>query len=229
MAELAAAVMSQVMRTSFNQWLSLAARVGVSGDVAGWHERLMTAYGEPQRAYHTLQHLEECLRVFDEVREFMQQPDLIEIALWFHDAVYDPRSGNNEALSAGLAMEALGGTATAREVARLIMLTKSHVPGDGPEEAWIIDIDLAIFAMSPERVAEYEYQIREEYAWVPFEVYCEKRAEVLRDFLNREPIYHTSWACEHFEAAAKENLRRLISAACSHQLPSATEAMGAMF
>ena len=229
MAELSTSVISQVMRTSLNHWLPLAERVGVRGDVAGWHQSLMKAYGEPQRAYHTLQHLEECLRVLDEVREFMQQPDLIEMALWFHDAVYDPSSGNNEALSAGLAMEALGGAATAREVARLIMLTKSHVPGDGPEDAWIIDIDLAIFAMSPERVAEYECQIREEYAWVPFEVYREKRAEVLRDFLNREPIYHSSWACEHFEAAAKGNLRRLISAACSHQLPSATDAMGAMF
>jgi predicted metal-dependent HD superfamily phosphohydrolase len=181
------------------------------GDAAAWHERLVRAYGEPQRAYHSLQHLDECLSVFDEAKGLMQQPDLIEMALWFHDAVYDPKSGDNEALSAEMALEALGGTQVAREVARLIMLTKSHQPGEGPDDAWIIDIDLAIFAQSTERVLEYEQQIRAEYAWVAEAVYREKRAEVLAGFLKREPIYLTPWARDRFEARAKENLRALIA------------------
>lgn len=199
------------MRTSLDHWLPLAARTGIVGDVAGWHERLVRAYGEPQRAYHSLQHLEECLDVLDEAKGFMQQPDLIEMALWFHDVVYDPKSGDNEALSAAMAVEALGGSSTAREVARLILLTKSHQPGEGPDDAWIIDIDLAIFAQPVARVLEYEQQIREEYGWVPEEVYREKRAEVLRSFWAREPIYRTPWARDRFEARAKENLRVLIN------------------
>ena len=199
------------MRTSLNHWLLLAERTGIVGNAVGWHERLVKAYGEPQRAYHSLQHLEECLCVLDEAKGLMQQPDLIEMALWFHDAVYDPKSGENEALSAAMALEALGGTSTAREVARLILLTKSHQPGEGPDDAWIIDIDLAIFAQSAPRVLEYEKQIREEYDWVPEVVYREKRAEVLAGFLKREPIYQTPWARERFEAQAKENLRALIA------------------
>lgn len=198
------------MRTSLDHWLPLAERTGIVGDAAGWHERLVKAYGEPQRAYHSLQHLEECLGVFDVAKGLIQKPDLIEIALWFHDAVYDPKSGDNEALSAEWAIEALGGTSTAHEVARLIMLTKSHEPGGGPDDAWIIDIDLAIFAQPASRVLKYERQIREEYAWVPEEVYREKRAEILCGFLAREPVYRTPWACEWFEALAKENLRKLI-------------------
>jgi predicted metal-dependent HD superfamily phosphohydrolase len=198
------------MRTSLNHWLPLWQRLGGMGDAAAWHERLVRAYGEPQRAYHSLQHLDECLCVFDEAKAFMQQPDLIEMALWFHDAVYDPKSGESEALSAEMALEGLGGTQVAREVARLILLTKSHQPGEGSDDAWIIDIDLAIFAQPVSRVLEYERQIREEYAWVPEEVYREKRAEVLRDFMAREPIYRTPWACERFEALAKERLRVLI-------------------
>lgn len=198
------------MRTSLDHWQTLAERMGIVGDAAGWHERLVKAYSEPQRAYHSRQHLEECLLVFDEAKGFMQQPDLIEMALWFHDAVYDPKSGENEALSAVMAVEALGGTLTAREVARLILLTKSHQPGEGSDDAWIIDIDLAIFAQTPERVMEYERQIREEYGWVPEEIYIEKRAEVLRGFLARKPIYRTLWARERFEARARENLRGLL-------------------
>ncbi len=198
------------MRTSLEHWLPLAERMGIIGDATAWHERLVRAYGEPQRAYHSLQHLDECLSVFDEAKALMQQPDFIEMALWFHDAVYDPKSGENEALSAAMAVEALGGTSTARGVARLILLTKTHQPSEGPDDAWIIDIDLAIFAQSPERVLEYEQQIREEYGWVPEEVYREKRAEVLAGFLKRERIYLTPWARERFETRAKENLRVLI-------------------
>lgn len=200
----------QTMRTSLDHWLPLAERTGIVGDGAGWHAKLVKAYGERQRAYHSLQHLEECLGVFDEAKGFMRKPDLIEMALWFHDAVYDAKRGDNEALSAAMAVEALAGSETAHEVARLIMLTKSHEPGEGPDDAWIIDMDLAIFAQPVSRVLEYERQIRDEYAWVPEKVYCEKRAEILCGFLAREPVYRTPWTRQRFEARAKENLSRLI-------------------
>ena len=182
------------------------------GDAFAWHARLLQCYAEPQRAYHTLQHLGECLLSLDDAKKtgLILQPDLIEMALWFHDAVYDPQSSENEELSAQLALEALGDTEWAHEVARLIMLTKTHRPGDGPDDAWIIDIDLAIFAQPMERVLEYERQIRAEYAWVPEEVYVEKRADILMAFLNREQIYLTAWAREHFDTPARENLRALI-------------------
>ncbi|OYW76241.1 MAG: hypothetical protein B7Z37_09690 [Verrucomicrobia bacterium 12-59-8] len=173
---------------------------------------MLECYAEPQRAYHTLQHLEECLLVLDKAKAtgLIAKLDLIEMALWFHDAVYDPRSSENEELSAQMAVEALGDTALAREVARLIQLTKSHQPEKGADDEWIIDIDLAIFAQPMERVLEYERQIRQEYGWVPEEVYAEKRGEILMAFLNRPQIYLTVWARERFEARARENLRALI-------------------
>lgn len=201
------------MRRAAPNWQSLWQRLGLSGHGVEWHQRLITAYSEPQRAYHTLQHLEDCLLCFDEVKEtgLIAKPDLIEMALWFHDAVYDPQGSENEELSARMVVEALGEGELAREIARLIMLTRSHQPGEGEDDAWIIDIDLAIFAQPLKRVMEYERQIREEYAWVPQEVYAEKRAEILRGFLEREHIYLTAWARERFEAQAKGNLRALIA------------------
>lgn len=200
------------MMTSNVRLENLWRRLNLRGEASAWHARLLRCYAEPQRAYHTLQHLEECLRCFDEakVSGLIAQPDLIEMALWFHDAVYDPQGGENEALSAQMAVEALGDGAMAREVARLILLTKSHQPGDGPDDAWIIDIDLAIFAQPMKRVLEYERQIRAEYAWVPQAVYAEKRAEILTGFLKREQIYLTAWAHERLESQARANLRALI-------------------
>jgi predicted metal-dependent HD superfamily phosphohydrolase len=199
------------MRTTLQHWLRLSSQVGIVGDPVDWHGRLVKAYSEPQRAYHSLQHLTECLCVFDEVKGFMQQPDLIEVALWFHDAVYDPKRGDNEALSAEMAVAAITGQTIASEVERLIMLTKSHQPGSGPDDAWIIDIDLSIFAQPRDRVLEYERQIREEYQWVPEEVYREKRCEILRGFLERERIYHTHWAAERYEKPAREGLHQLLA------------------
>ena len=187
-------------------------RLHLLGDASVWHSKLLECYAEPQRAYHTLQHLEECLVILNDAKQtrLIEKPDLIEMALWFHDTVYDPQGSENEALSAEMAREALGDTELAREVARLILLTKSHQPGEGPEDAWIIDIDLAIFAQPLERVREYERQIRQEYAWVPGAVYAEKRVEILTGFLHRQHLYLTEWARERFEASARENLRALI-------------------
>lgn len=182
------------------------------GDASVWHARLLECYAEPQRAYHTLQHLEECLLILEDAKAtgLIAQPDLIEMALWFHDAVYDPQGSENEELSAQMALKALGDHPAAQEVARLILLTKSHQPGEGADDAWIIDIDLAIFAQSMERVLEYERQIRAEYAWVPQAVYAEKRAEILNGFLKRGQIYLTAWARKRFESRARENLCALI-------------------
>lgn len=202
------------MMTLKEPFEALWRRLRLSGDASAWHAKLLECYAEPRRAYHTLQHLEECLQCFDEARKsgLIMRPDLIEMALWFHDAVYDPKGSDNEELSAQMAVEALGKSEMSREVARLILLTKSHQPGDGADDAWIIDIDLAIFAQPMERVLEYERQIRAEYAWVPEDLYVEKRREILAGFLKRPQIYLTPWARERFEAPARDSLRALIAA-----------------
>ena len=201
-------------RTAVNRWHNCCAAFNwrdVTRD--SWHQKLIDAYSEPQRSYHTIQHLDECLRLLDEVS--CNQPNMIEMALWFHDAVYDPKALDNEERSAVLASEALeaAGVAPAlvAEVRRMIMLTKTHQPGRGPDDATLIDIDLAILGQEAVRFGEYEQQIRREYAWVPDEVYRVKRAEILRGFLQRDPIYRSPFFHQKFESAARSNLRRLIS------------------
>lgn len=65
------------MRTSLDHWQPLCQRIGAVGNVVAWRSRLLAAYAEPQRAYHTLQHLHECLQVFDEAKEsgLVERPD----------------------------------------------------------------------------------------------------------------------------------------------------------
>ncbi|HEY1048360.1 MAG TPA: hypothetical protein VGE39_01340 [Prosthecobacter sp.] len=200
------------MRTTLDHWLRLCAAFPEARNSTSWHTRLVTAYSEPQRAYHSLQHLEECLTFCDEARHagHLHAPDELELAFWLHDAVYDPKGGDNEEQSAALAAEMLGDTPQAQRVADLIMLTKKHQPGAGPDDAWMIDIDLAIFAHPLPRVLEYERQIREEYAWVADDVYLTKRREVLAGFLARPRIYLTDFFHQHHEPQARRHLAALI-------------------
>lgn len=201
------------MRASLGHWKRLCAAFPEVKDPEPWHARLVAAYSESERAYHSLQHLEECLGLFDEVRKagHLHAPDELEMALWLHDVVYDPRGGDNEAQSAALAAEMLGDTPQAQRVADLVMLTKKHQPGTGPDDAWMIDIDLGIFAKPLPRVLEYERQIRQEYAWVAEDVYLMKRREILAGFLARPRIYLTDFFHQHHEPQARRHLGALIA------------------
>lgn len=173
-------------------------------------QELLQAYEQPQRTYHTRQHLTECLEHFEVHQAEMAEPALVEAALWFHDAVYEPTSSVNEWESAQWAERALAiaGVSSERieKIVALILVTQHQgLPRDG-EEAWMVDLDLAILGAIPSRFAEYERQVREEYLWVPERVFANKRAELLQGFLNRPVIYQHEGFRDKYEAAARRNL-----------------------
>lgn len=182
----------------------------------GLLERLLAAWREPQRHYHTLQHLEECLVLFDEVRADARQACEIELALWFHDAVYDVRAHDNEARSAQWADEALAAAGLdaqrCRRIHALIMATCHAAHPTSPDAALLTDIDLAILGAPDERFAQYEQQIRAEYAWVAPEIFGVRRKAILQGFLDRKNIYATAHMHERFDARARHNLAGAISA-----------------
>ena len=174
-------------------------------------------YRDAARAYHTVRHLEECLAQLDQVRRRVRRPDEVEAALWFHDAVYDPRAADNEERSADLADKLLApaGVATEHlaEIRRLVLATGHRGARDPQDDAAAItDIDLTILGAERSRFDEYEAEIRREYAFVPEDQFRRRRREILEAFLARPAIYATPWFHERFEAAARENLRRSIAA-----------------
>jgi predicted metal-dependent HD superfamily phosphohydrolase len=170
---------------------------------------LLACYQEPQRHYHNLQHLGECLREFDRARALAEDPAAVELAVWFHDAVYDPRAGDNEERSADLCADCLRSAGASEAISRvvigLVLATKHHVAST-PDEALLIDIDLSILGQTRERFVEYEAQIWQEYSWVPERVFVGKRGEVLRRFLERPRIYNTEHFFSRYEERARENL-----------------------
>jgi hypothetical protein len=63
---------------------------------------LRVRYAEPHRAYHTQAHVDAMLASLQELGETIVHPAAVELAIWYHDAVYDPAAADNEARSADL-------------------------------------------------------------------------------------------------------------------------------
>ena len=176
---------------------------------------LLAKYAEPHRAYHTQRHLEECFAALDALRPLAVQRAEVELALWFHDAVYDTRRNDNEALSAQwaerTARDAGLGAGAAARVRELVLVTRHDgVPADD-DARLLVDIDLGILGAEPARFEEYEAQVRFEYAWVPEQSFRAERARILRSFLARPAIFSTERVRAEREARARDNLARSIA------------------
>lgn len=193
-----------------SSWNRCWSRLGAQGDGLALMQTLIAAYEEPQRKYHTLQHLTECLALLSHHRQMAAEPAEVEAALWFHDAIYDVTAHDNEARSASWAVEALSaagvGAERAERVRQHILATRHSALPQGKDQQLLVDIDLAILGAPRARFVEYENQVRAEYAWVPEPLFRQKRAEVLTEFLGRQPIYNTAMLRAALESQARENL-----------------------
>jgi len=179
------------------------------------HAELLRAYSEPHRTYHSVAHLDDCLAHFDAARDLAVRPAEVELALWFHDAVYDPRRSDNEQRSAALAVQELKtADAPAEVVGRvesLILATKHDGRPETDDDRLICDVDLAILGSHPEKFDQYDQAIRGEYDFVPEPQYREGRARILAGFLNRDFIYATTFFRKRYEKQARINLERAIA------------------
>lgn len=176
--------------------------------------KLEAAYAEPHRHYHTGRHVDACLRHLDRGAEQAERPLEVELALWFHDAVYQPFSCDNEKKSAEWAEAFLMRNAAPRETAdrvrRLIMATEHDAPPGAGDESLIVDVDLAILGADPETFAAFETAVRKEYWMVPGFLYRRKRKEILKGFLDRSRIYHNEPYRSELEPRARRNLSRAL-------------------
>lgn len=163
--------------------------------------------------YHTLQHIEFCLRELG--KHWLHAVRLSEVrwALLFHDAIYDPRRNDNEARSADWACRVMQELQRPEDeiarVRRLIMATMHAAQAETPDEALLLDIDLSILGADEATFDEYDRAIRVEYEWVPEAAYRLARATVLQGFLQRARIFQTA-AYRDRESIARRNIERTL-------------------
>lgn len=204
------------MKESKQRWLELWERIGAQGNGEIVDTDLVARYSEPHRVYHTLRHIEDCLKELEVVRCFARNPDAVEMALWYHDAIYDTRSIKNEEESAKLfremAINASLPEAFISQVVNLILATK-HVKVPRVSDAkLLVDIDLSILGQPQGKFNEYEEQIRKEYEWVPLEAFILGRSKILKSLLlKRATIYSTDFFRNKYEAMARQNIVRSLT------------------
>lgn len=173
---------------------------------------LVAAYSGPERFYHNLEHLTEMFRVIERLHSTVEDPNALQLTVWFHDAVYDSRAKDNEQRSGELAVDLLGPigvpASAIERIVRMIWATAhtAEPPGDRDTQA-LLDADLAILGASEERYARYAADIRKEYAWVPDAEYRAGRVGVLEKFLALPQIYHSEIMLKEGEERARANLR----------------------
>ncbi len=197
-----------------SRWLETWQRLGVSAP-EGVFSRLTTLYAEPHRKYHTFQHLAECFSLYDTLSTPLQDGPAVELALWFHDALYSTISADNEEASAALARQVLADAGVAPSTialtSQLILATRHEAAaGSGMEELVLLDVDLSILGAPARRYEEFESQIRAEYHWVPESIFRDRRASLLQGFLARAPLYQIPEIRLQLEERARQNLANAI-------------------
>ena len=195
------------------RWLALAAALSADDAAANtvW-DALTLRYCEPHRAYHNLSHIEALLCLADEERAHIKRPEIVALAIWFHDVVHDPRSHDNEQRSAAWARDAMKAIRLDEDliapVEQCILATHRHeVPSPHTEDLPLfLDLDLAILG-APEHVyRRYSEGVRIEYGWVPEPEYRAGRAGVLRRFLARPALFFTPAMAARYESRARHNI-----------------------
>ncbi|MCL4868872.1 MAG: hypothetical protein KJ063_07895 [Anaerolineae bacterium] len=193
-------------------WFSLCSRLGfAAAPTQQLWQVLETHYASPERAYHNLNHISYCLQTIHPHLPLAEDPLAVELALWFHDLIYDPQAHDNEPRSAAYAGELLAAAALPTpqitEVQRLILLTQTHQARPYDRNAHLVlDADLAILGAAAPVYQQYSQAIRQEYHWVDEAAYRQGRGRVLTQFLERPFIYHSPPFFQQLESPARHNL-----------------------
>lgn len=188
---------------------------------AATKDELRELYQAGDRHYHGIRHIEALLGLLERHRGFISDPDAVEAAIWFHDAIYDSRRKDNETASAALAAVRLAGKVDPARLDRIVAMIEATAAhrlegfGDddaGRDAALFLDMDLSILGARADMFDAYEAAVREEYGWVSDADWRSGRAAVLKTFLERPRLYFTDTFAAEFEAQARANIERSIRA-----------------
>lgn len=177
---------------------------------------LVAAYSRSDRYYHNLRHIQQVLNVIRLLESLAENFSAIQIAAWFHDAVYDSQAHDNEEKSAAYADVYLKKLnipiSTINHAVKMIFNTKNHATTSNDIDSQILlDADLSILGSEESEYKTYAQAIRLEYSWVTDAKYRIGRKKVLESFLQRDRIYFTDHAFQMLELKARENIKAELS------------------
>jgi predicted metal-dependent HD superfamily phosphohydrolase len=181
-----------------------------------WTSALISHYTEPRRHYHTIEHINSMLICCKRYHRELQDEQVVKLAIFFHDWIYDPQDKDNELRSIKcfqeFAYELDLPKATTTWVSKYIERTITHTLEINDGEADIdlrlfLDFDLEVLSRNSPDYALYAAQIRQEYSHLTESDYCNGRIKVLREFLERDQLYFSDIFYKMGEEIARNNLK----------------------
>jgi len=174
-----------------------------------WNEIIIN-YNDAGRYYHTLSHLDILYNELIEIKEDIEDWDVLLFALFYHDIIYNIKRSDNEAESGNIARARLGFTTLSDDRIKRcvlhILATKGHTLSDDNDTNLFTDADLCVLGQPPELYKEYTNQVRKEYFIYPDSAYQEGRRKIIEYFLEMDKIYKTDYFQEKYETQARRNL-----------------------
>ncbi len=178
------------------------------------YRELEEQYSHPNRHYHDLRHIGACLKHFDAVSGRLTEPDAVEMALWFHDAIYEPGADDNERRSAKLFLGCAVGDADGgflEVVHNLVLMTEHPSEPQSVDEQFTVDIDLASFGLPWEAFIRLGKLVRNEFPHLSDREFKSEQLQFFEKLANQPQFYFTDFFRSRYEDAAQANLRRRIA------------------
>lgn len=204
------------LQVQFLEIVSVASESAESAKTQELFREIAQKYQSPDRAYHNLDHVESVLQFLNQYKSTIKDWSAVQLAVWFHDVIYNTKSKDNEEASAVYAKDILHKLGlpqqTVGRVETLVLATKKHeaIAGDTDLEIFL-DADLSILGESEAIYDAYATAIRQEYAWVPEDIYRQERIKILNSFLTRDRIYFNNEVNNTLQTRARQNIEREIS------------------
>jgi len=179
-------------------------------------EDLLYRHAEPQRRYHTSSHLHALADLLNEHAPHVEPGSPPRLAIWWHDAIYDPRATNNEERSADLARAHLSRLGAAPSIIDgtlgIILMTKNHWSGGSAGDGdYFLDADIAILGAPTTTYDWYAQQVREEYAWASEPAFRAGRSAFLAGAVARSRLFRTDVFEAAYAAQARANMQRELT------------------
>ncbi|HPT66084.1 MAG TPA: hypothetical protein PK257_02120 [Candidatus Woesebacteria bacterium] len=195
-------------------WNDLCQRLNINKDQNSFNE-IVKNYSESHRHYHNLKHIDNSLGEFELIKDKLNNPEAVELAIWYHDIVYNLYESDNEEQSAELAKtfcqkNNLSPDFT-KQVEDHILFTKHTSLINNSDSQYLADIDMSILGKQPDIFDIYEKQIYKEYSTLYSKADYQKGRTKFFKTILKHPIYTTDFFKNRYEQAARDNIQRTIN------------------
>jgi predicted metal-dependent HD superfamily phosphohydrolase len=170
------------------------------------------------RYYHDLNHIEHLLNYMNDFYLCLEDKLILELAIWFHDSIYNSKSKDNEINSVFYLINFLNNVPNFNllnfkfsvPVFKMILCTRHNNTSTTRLEKIMCDIDLRD-GFNEGHYMDNSINIKKEFSHLSDEEWIEGRINFLNDFLKRKRIYQTDEYYNKYEEQAKLNLNKELN------------------